>query len=40
MEFINFVDCLTVLFNTASSAVHAWEFVYDLPAVGDSYQLH
>jgi hypothetical protein len=34
-EVINFVDCLM-----ASSAVHAWEFVYNLSAVGRSYQLH
>jgi hypothetical protein len=25
---------------TASSVVHAWEFVYALSAVGGSYQLH
>jgi hypothetical protein len=24
----------------ANIAVHAWEFVYDLSAVGGSYQLH
>jgi hypothetical protein len=29
------VDRLTVLYYTASGAVHAWEFVYDLSA-GDS----
>jgi hypothetical protein len=35
-----FVDCLMALCFTASSAVHAWEYVYDLSAVGCSYQLH
>jgi hypothetical protein len=39
-EVINFVDRLTALYFTASSAVHAWEFVYDLSAVGGSNQLH
>jgi hypothetical protein len=34
------VDRLTVLCYTASSVVHAWEFVYDLSAVGSSYQRH
>jgi hypothetical protein len=35
-----FVDCLTVLYYRVSSAVHAREFVYDLSAVGSSYQVH
>jgi hypothetical protein len=39
-KVINFVGRLTVLCFTASSAVHAWEFVYDLPAMSGSYQLH
>jgi hypothetical protein len=30
---------LTALFFTANSAVHAWEFVDDLSAVGGIYQL-
>jgi hypothetical protein len=34
------VDRLTVLCFTASSAVYVWEFVYDLSAVGGSYQLN
>jgi hypothetical protein len=40
LEVINFVDSLTALCFTAGSAVHAWEFVYDLSAVGSSYQLY
>jgi hypothetical protein len=28
------------LWFTANSTVHAWEFVFDLWAVGGSYQLH
>jgi hypothetical protein len=39
-EVINFADRLTTLCFTASNAVHAWEFVFDLLAVGGSYQLH
>jgi hypothetical protein len=39
-EVINFVDCLMALCFTASSAVDAWKFVFDLLAVGVSYQLH
>jgi hypothetical protein len=39
-EVINFVDGLMALFFTAISVVHAWERVYDLSAVGSSYQLH
>jgi hypothetical protein len=31
---------LTALFFTVNSAVHAWEFVCYLSAVGGSYQLH
>jgi hypothetical protein len=31
-ENINFVDCLTALCFTATIAVHAWEFVYNLSA--------
>jgi hypothetical protein len=34
------VDRLTAIFFTASSAIHAWEFVDDFSAVGGSYQLH
>jgi hypothetical protein len=34
-EVINFVKSLM-----ASSAIRAWEFVYDLSAVGGSYQLN
>jgi hypothetical protein len=34
------VDCLTALSFMASSAVHAWEFLYGLSAVGSSYQFH
>jgi hypothetical protein len=37
---IYFVDRLTALCFTASSAVHAWEFIYNLSAVDGSYQLH
>jgi hypothetical protein len=37
-EVIFFVECLMALWLTASSAVYAWEFVYDLSAVGSSYQ--
>jgi hypothetical protein len=37
-EVINFVDRLTALYFTASSAIHAWKFVYDLSAVVNSYQ--
>jgi hypothetical protein len=33
------MDPFTALFFTASSAVHAWEFVDDLSAVGGIYQL-
>jgi hypothetical protein len=33
------MDPLTALFFTASSAVHAWEFVDDLSPVGGIYQL-
>jgi hypothetical protein len=33
-------DRLTAFSFTASSAVHAWEFVYDFSAIGSSYQLH
>jgi hypothetical protein len=40
MEVIKFVDRLTALRFAASVAVHAWEFVYDLSALGSSYQLH
>jgi hypothetical protein len=36
----NSVDSLRALCFTACSAVHAWEFVYDLSAVGGIYQLH
>jgi hypothetical protein len=36
----NFVDSLTALCFTASSAVDAWVFVYELSAVGGSYQLY
>jgi hypothetical protein len=39
-EVTNFVNGLTTLCFTANSAVRAWEFVYDLSAVGSSYQLH
>jgi hypothetical protein len=39
-KVINFMDCWTALCFMASCAVHAWEFVYDLSAVGGSYQLH
>jgi hypothetical protein len=39
-EVINFVVRLMALRFTASGAVDAWEFVYDLSAVGASYQLH
>jgi hypothetical protein len=35
-EVINFVDRLMTLCFAARSAVHAWEFVYDLSAVGSS----
>jgi hypothetical protein len=28
------------LYFMVSSVVHVWEFVYDLSAVGGSYQLH
>jgi hypothetical protein len=34
------VDHLTALCFMASNAVHEWEFVYDLSAVGTNYQLH
>jgi hypothetical protein len=34
------VNCLMALHFTVSSAVHAWEFLYDLSATGGSYQLH
>jgi hypothetical protein len=34
------VDLYTVLCYTAGSADHAREFVYDLSAVGSSYQRH
>jgi hypothetical protein len=34
------VDRMTTLCFTASSAVQAWAFFYDLSAVGGSYQLH
>jgi hypothetical protein len=34
------VDRLAALCFTARSAIHAWEFVYDLSAVGSNYQLH
>jgi hypothetical protein len=37
---IKFVDRIMALFFMASSEIHAWEFVYDLLEVGDSYQLH
>jgi hypothetical protein len=40
MEVINFVDRLTALCYIVSSAVHVWEFVYDMSAGGGSYQLH
>jgi hypothetical protein len=33
---MNFMDRLMALYFMASSAVHAWEFVYDLSAVGGS----
>jgi hypothetical protein len=33
------VDRLTAICFTANSAVHAWKFVYDLSAMGGSYQL-
>jgi hypothetical protein len=39
MNAIKFVDRLMALCFTASSAVHAREFVYDL-SMGGSYQLH
>jgi hypothetical protein len=39
-EVINFVDRLTALCFTVNIAAHAWEFIYDLSAVGSSYQLH
>jgi hypothetical protein len=34
------VNLYTILCYTAGSAVHAWEFVYDLSAVGRNYQRH
>jgi hypothetical protein len=34
------MDHLTVLCFTENIAIHAWKFVYDLSAVGSSYQLH
>jgi hypothetical protein len=34
------VDRLMALCFTASSAIHVLEFVFDLSAVGGSYQLH
>jgi hypothetical protein len=40
MEVINVLDRLTALCFTASSAVHAWEFVYELSPVSGSYQLY
>jgi hypothetical protein len=36
MEIINFIDRLMALRFTVSSAVHAWDFLYDLSAVGGS----
>jgi hypothetical protein len=35
-----FMDRLTALCFKASSAVHGWEFSYELSVVGGSYQLH
>jgi hypothetical protein len=40
MEVMNYVRRLTVLCFTANIEIHAWEFVYDLSAVGGTYQLH
>jgi hypothetical protein len=37
---MNAVEHFTALCFTASSTVHAWEFVYDFSAVGGSYQFH
>jgi hypothetical protein len=34
------VDCFMALCFIARSAVKEWEFVYDLSAVGNSYQPH
>jgi hypothetical protein len=39
-EVINFVDRLAASCFTASSAVYAWEIVYDLSAMSGSYQHH
>jgi hypothetical protein len=36
-EIITFVGRLTELCFTASSAIHTWKFIYDLPAVGGTY---
>jgi hypothetical protein len=36
----SFVDLYAVLCYMAGSAVHAWGVVYDLSAVGSSYQHH
>jgi hypothetical protein len=37
---LNFVDRVTALCFTMSSVVRLWEFVYELSAVGGSFQLH
>jgi hypothetical protein len=34
------MDRLTALFFMANNEVHEWKFVYDMSAVGSSYQLH
>jgi hypothetical protein len=34
------IKSVTVFCYTVGSAVHAWEFVYDLSAVGNSYLRH
>jgi hypothetical protein len=39
-KLFNFMDRFTALCFTARSAVRAWEFVYDLSAVGGIYRLY